>query len=107
CLESGATRTPGQPASEPTIRDGPTIKGEGMLRRIVGMLAAVLVASTGAAVPASAHPHRPGGSAPVVDNPGFEADGTTQTPDGWREKGNRAASFVEAGGQGGTGFRLS
>jgi len=78
-----------------------------MLRRIVGILAAVLVASTGAAVPASAHPHRPGGSAPVVDNPGFEADGTTQTPDGWREKGNRAASFVEAGGQGGTGFRLS
>jgi len=43
-------------------------------------------------------------------NPGFESDGATQAPTGWSEvsgTGHGDASFVEAGGHGGSGFRLT
>src|SRR5262245_23445467 len=43
-------------------------------------------------------------------NPSFESDGATQAPTGWSEvsgTGHGNASFVEAGGHGGSGFRLT
>jgi chitodextrinase len=41
-----------------------------------------------------------GASAPIV-NPGFEADGPTQTPSGWTESLTTTASYTEGGGRSG------
>jgi hypothetical protein len=41
-----------------------------------------------------------GASAPIV-NPGFEADGPTQTPSGWTESFTTTASYTEGGGRSG------
>lgn len=46
-------------------------------------------------------------AASTLTNAGFEADGTgTAVPSGWSESGTTAASYVEAGGHGGS-YRLS
>jgi arabinogalactan endo-1,4-beta-galactosidase len=74
-----------------------------MLRRTGTLLAALMVVGAGTAGPAAGHPH-PG---PRPANPGFEAGGATQDPAGWVERGGAEASFVEAGGQAGSGFRLA
>lgn len=66
-----------------------------MLRRTVTVL-------TAAALTVAA-PHSASGHAPEVVNAGFETGSTA----GWHESGDASASFVESGGQNGTGFRLS
>jgi arabinogalactan endo-1,4-beta-galactosidase len=66
-----------------------------MVRKILTLAATVALVVTGTGGVAL-------GSS-TVDNPGFEAGDTT----GWRELGAADASFVEAGGAAGTGFRLT
>ncbi|HEY8473411.1 MAG TPA: glycosyl hydrolase 53 family protein [Natronosporangium sp.] len=69
-----------------------------MVRKAFTLAAVVALVAAGLGAPAAGHPA--GGT---VDNAGFETGSTT----GWTERGNPDASFVEAGGQAGTGFRLS
>jgi arabinogalactan endo-1,4-beta-galactosidase len=68
-----------------------------MLRKAITLVATAAVGLAGLAAPASGHT-----ASGTVRNGGFEA-GTT----GWKQRGDDAASFIEAGGQAGTGFRLT
>lgn len=55
----------------------------------------------------TALPAQPAHAASTLTNAGFEADGTgAATPNGWSEYGDTGASYVEAGGHGGS-YRLS
>jgi arabinogalactan endo-1,4-beta-galactosidase len=67
------------------------------------VLAAALVTAALAPPPAYAQ------TAPTVVNPGFEANGRTQTPNGWDEwsgTGQTSASYTEPGGRSGS-YRLA
>ncbi len=66
-------------------------------------VAAVLIALAAAVL----LPADPAAGASTVTNPGFEANGATQTPASWSETGNAAASKSEAGGRSGGGYRLT
>ena len=75
-----------------------------MPRRMLSLVAAAVLAATGTIASG-----QPAGATGHLDNPGFEADGATQSPTGWSESsgtGHRGASFVEPGGHGGD-FRLT
>jgi len=68
--------------------------GAAALTLVVG--AALATATTGTALAAS-----------TITNPGFEANGASQTPTGWIESGTVTASKSEAGGRTGGGNRLT
>src|SRR5262245_40212225 len=49
---------------------------------------------------------QPAHAAATVANPGFEANGASQTPTGWSESGTASASKTESGGHSGS-FQLA
>lgn len=72
------------------------------IRRTLGVFAAALVIT---AVAPPVHSQ----AAPAVVNPGFEANGRTQTPSGWDEwsgTSQTSASYTESGGRSGS-YRLA
>lgn len=66
----------------------------------------VLLAALVAVTAALAAPALPAAAASTVTNPGFDANGASQTPTGWSESGTVAASKSEAGGRSG-GYQLA